>query len=39
VAEKYLPQFRLCRQCRADSVGIPGKEHHPSRPSSEYFHG
>ncbi len=39
VAEQHLPQFRLCRQCRADSVGIPGKEHHPSRPTSEYFHG
>ena len=38
-AERYLPQFRLCRQCRADSVGIPGKEHHPRRPTSEYFHG
>lgn len=23
--EKILPQFRLCKQCRADSVGIPGK--------------
>jgi len=21
---KYLDQFRLCRQCRSDSVGIPG---------------
>ncbi len=24
--EKILPQFRLCKQCRADAVGIPGKE-------------
>jgi nitrogen fixation protein NifB len=23
--ERILPQFRLCKQCRADSVGIPGK--------------
>lgn len=22
--EKILPQFRLCKQCRADAVGIPG---------------
>ena len=26
--EQIIRQFRLCRQCRADSVGIPGKEHH-----------
>jgi nitrogen fixation protein NifB len=26
--EQIIGQFRLCRQCRADSVGIPGKEHH-----------
>ncbi|MHA1269485.1 MAG: radical SAM protein [Candidatus Helarchaeota archaeon] len=25
-SEKYLPQFRLCKQCRADAVGIPGIE-------------
>jgi nitrogen fixation protein NifB len=24
--ENILPQFRLCKQCRADAVGIPGKE-------------
>ncbi len=23
--EKYLPQFRKCKQCRADAIGIPGK--------------
>jgi nitrogen fixation protein NifB len=22
--EKYIPQFRLCRQCRSDAAGIPG---------------
>jgi nitrogen fixation protein NifB len=24
--EEYLPQFRLCQQCRSDSVGIPGQD-------------
>lgn len=24
-AEKIIEQFRLCQQCRADAVGIPGK--------------
>lgn len=24
--EQFLPQFRHCRQCRADSIGIPGRE-------------
>lgn len=24
--EKIIPQFRLCKQCRADAVGIPGHE-------------
>jgi nitrogen fixation protein NifB len=23
--EQILPQFRLCRQCRADAVGVPGR--------------
>ena len=23
--EEYLPQFRLCEQCRSDSAGIPGQ--------------
>jgi len=26
VAEKYLPQFRVCKQCRADACGVPGQE-------------
>jgi len=26
--EQIIRQFRLCQQCRADSAGIPGKEHH-----------
>ena len=25
-AAGFLPQFRLCRQCRADAVGVPGLE-------------
>lgn len=25
-ASKYIPQFRHCRQCRADAAGIPGQE-------------
>lgn len=25
-AEKYIPQFRVCKQCRADACGIPGSE-------------
>ena len=23
--EQIIPQFRLCRQCRADAVGVPGR--------------
>lgn len=26
ISQKYMPQFRLCKQCRADAVGIPGIE-------------
>jgi len=26
--EQIIKQFRLCKQCRADSVGIPGREHY-----------
>lgn len=29
LAECYIPQFLLCRQCRADACGIPGREHEP----------
>ncbi|NHI93365.1 MAG: radical SAM protein [Candidatus Lokiarchaeota archaeon] len=25
-SQNYLPQFKLCKQCRADAVGIPGFE-------------
>ena len=42
LAEEFLPQFRLCRQCRADAVGIPGFEPCGSpvqaRTATEYFH-
>ncbi|MEM2177753.1 MAG: radical SAM protein [Candidatus Methanomethylicaceae archaeon] len=34
IAEKYIPQFRLCKQCRSDAYGIPGLES-----KSTYFHG
>lgn len=37
-AERFLPQFRLCRQCRADACGVPGFEKGRIE-SSEYFHG
>jgi nitrogen fixation protein NifB len=42
IAEEFLPQFRLCRQCRADAIGIPGKEPCGSpvqaRSTGEYYH-
>jgi nitrogen fixation protein NifB len=42
VAEKYLPQFRLCKQCRADACGVPGQEESLSpaqrAASGEYYH-
>ena len=25
LSEKYIPQFRWCKQCRADAFGIPGE--------------
>lgn len=25
LSEKYLPQFRWCKQCRADAFGVPGE--------------
>ena len=42
LATEYLPQFRLCRQCRADAIGVPGLESCGSpaqKKGSEYFHG
>ncbi len=42
IAEEFLPQFRLCRQCRADAIGIPGMEPCGSpvqqRTAGEYYH-
>jgi len=42
LAEEFLPQFRLCRQCRADAIGIPGFEPCGSpvqaRTTGEYYH-
>lgn len=42
IAEKYLPQFRLCKQCRADACGVPGKEESSSPAQraarGEYYH-
>jgi nitrogen fixation protein NifB len=37
-AERFIPQFRFCRQCRADACGVPGLEGKTVR-STEYFHG
>ncbi len=41
LAEEYMPQFRLCRQCRADAVGVPGMEpcaSHVQQRATEYYH-
>ncbi|VVB88196.1 FeMo cofactor biosynthesis protein NifB [uncultured archaeon] len=41
LAEEFLPQFRLCRQCRADAIGIPGMEPCGSpvqQKGTEYYH-
>jgi len=37
-SEKYLPQFRHCKQCRADAVGIPGLDRKDHTCPTEYFH-
>ncbi|MFX1452754.1 MAG: radical SAM protein [Promethearchaeota archaeon] len=43
ISLKYLPQFRVCKQCRADAMGIPGLEKCLScsqdKLGSMYFHG
>ncbi|MHA1386354.1 MAG: radical SAM protein [Candidatus Helarchaeota archaeon] len=43
ISLKYLPQFKVCKQCRADAVGIPGLEKCLScsqdKAMSVYFHG
>jgi nitrogen fixation protein NifB len=37
--EIYVKQFKKCKQCRADAVGVPGLENKCSQCSTEYFHG
>jgi nitrogen fixation protein NifB len=37
-AEKHIPQFRHCKQCRADAVGIPGFDRKDHTCPTEYFH-
>jgi len=37
--ERIIPQFRFCKQCRADACGIPGSELPPEEKSSHLiFH-
>ena len=37
-SEKYIKQFRHCKQCRADAVGVPGFERKVLSCPTEYFH-
>lgn len=37
-SEKYIQQFRHCKQCRADAAGIPGLERKDFNANTEYFH-
>ena len=38
--EPYVRQFKKCQQCRADAVGVPGRDGGGNRlVGSEYFHG
>lgn len=43
ISLKFLPQFRVCKQCRADAMGVPGLEKCLSctqdNLGSVYFHG
>jgi nitrogen fixation protein NifB len=36
--EKHITQFRHCKQCRADAVGVPGFEKKDVACPTEYFH-
>lgn len=36
--ERYIEQFRRCKQCRADALGIPGLERRDFSMPTEYFH-
>ena len=38
ISQKYLPQFKLCKQCRADAVGIPGFDRIGTCSSDECSH-
>jgi len=43
-AEGIIPQFNLCKQCRADACGVPGKEERPTEavgggPGGGHYHG
>jgi hypothetical protein len=42
IAEKYMPQFQLCKQCRTDACGVPGKEESMSpaqhAPDGKHYH-
>jgi len=37
-SEEHIPQFRHCKQCRADAVGVPGFEPKDHTCPTEYFH-
>jgi len=37
--EAYVKQFKKCKQCRADAVGVPGLEPKHKKVDTEYFHG
>jgi len=37
-SERYIQQFRRCKQCRADALGIPGLERKDFSSPTEYFH-
>ncbi len=37
-SERHIPQFRHCKQCRADAVGIPGFDRKDHTCPTEYFH-
>jgi nitrogen fixation protein NifB len=37
-SQRYIEQFRRCKQCRADALGIPGLERKDFSSPTEYFH-
>ncbi|MEM2213860.1 MAG: radical SAM protein [Candidatus Nezhaarchaeales archaeon] len=36
-ASKYIKQFRLCKQCRADAYGVPGFEKRPASKEQDFY--